>query len=287
MATHLIKLTLLFIFFVSPSYFVYGQGNLSPVSEKATDTQRQIEKNQLLPNKKAHKSQTTTSAKKDGGFVVSAYLGAAKTASIDLRISQPTLNTDLTFENVRLRSRSFESPQYYGLRAGYFFRQVPYIGVEAEFIHLKVYSDPQQTVRVAGVRRGASINREIALGEIVQQYSISHGANFLLFNLAARRGFWRGNNSKRNRLLLTAHAGIGPTIPHTESIVEGQRQEQYELGRLGWQIAAGTEIRFCRGIYALGEYKYTQARQNGKVAVGNAESFLRTHHGIFGLSYHF
>lgn len=287
MTTHLKNLTLLFIFFTLPAYTVYGQKKLSAVSEKTTGTHEQTERNVFLPNKTANNSQTTSGAKKNGGFVIAVYLGAAKTASTDLRISQPNLNTDLTFENVRLRSRSFESPQYYGLRAGYFFPQAPFLGVEAEFIHLKVYSDPQQPVRVAGVRRGTTINREIALGEIVQQYSISHGANFLLFNLAARRGFWRGDNSKRNRLLLTARAGIGPTIPHTESTVEGQRQEQYELGRLGWQVAAGTELRFWRGIYALGEYKYTQTRQRGKIADGNAESFLRTHHGIFGLSYHF
>ena len=265
----------------------FGQKTASIVSEESSNQSQPTERNPVLPDSEARGSQSASDSTKRGGFVVTAYLGAAKTPATDLRISQPALNTDLTFENVRLRSRSFESPQYYGLRAGYFFPQAPFIGVEAEFIHLKVYSDPQQRVRVAGIRRGASINRELALGEIVQQYSISHGANFLLFNLAARRGFWRAENSNRSRLILTGRAGVGPTIPHTESNIEGQSQEQYELGRLGWQIAGGAEIRLWRGLYGLGEYKYTQTRQTGKIAGGEAESFLRTNHGVFGLSYHF
>jgi hypothetical protein len=287
MTTHFVRRTLLFILFVSLSDYGFGQKIAPSIIEESSNQSKQIEEDASSSNNEALGTQTTNGSNERGGFVVSAYLGTAKTASTNLKISQPAFNTDLIFENVRLRSRSFDSPQYYGLRAGYFFPQIPFIGVEAEFIHLKVYSDPQQRVRVAGMRRGTAINREVALGEIVQQYSISHGANFLLFNVAARRGFFSAKNTKRNRLILTARAGVGPTIPHTESSIEGQRQEQYELGRFGWQVAGAMEVKLWRGFYGLGEYKYTQTRQRGKIVGGEAESFLRTHHGVFGLSYHF
>ena len=33
-------------------------------------------------------------------------------------------------------------------------------------------------------------------------------------------------------VILSARAGLGPTLPHTESRIEGQSQEQYELSLL-------------------------------------------------------
>lgn len=53
------------------------------------------------------------------------------------------------------------------------------------------------------------------------------------------------------------------------------------------QAAGRAEVRLVGGLYALGEYKFTRTRQRGRVAGGEAESLLRTHHGVFGLSYHF
>ncbi|HYG80625.1 MAG TPA: hypothetical protein VD861_09575 [Pyrinomonadaceae bacterium] len=231
--------------------------------------------------------QSSATPRDPGGWVVTAYVGGARTSSSPLSISQPSLSNELTFEDVRFRSRSFEPPLYYGLRGGYFIPRLSFLGVEAEFIHLKVFSDPRQRVRASGVRGGAPLNRELELGEVVQQYSISHGVNLLLFNVAARRGVGRTTNSPAGRLIFTGRAGLGPTLPHTESRVEGLGQEQYEVGRLAWQVAGSAEIKLWRGLHALGEYKFTRTRQEGKIASGTAASLLRTHHGVFGLSYHF
>ena len=222
-----------------------------------------------------------------GGWVVAAYLGGARTHNSALKISQPGAGNDLTFGGVRFDGRSFDPPLYYGLRGGYFLRRAPSVGLEAEFIHLKVFSDPQQQVRASGQLRGAQINRTQRLGQTVEQYSISHGVNLLLFNVAARHAFAREEAHPAGRLILTARAGLGPTIPHTESNVEGARQEQYELGSAAWQIAGGAEVKLRGGLYVLGEYKFTRTRQRGKIFAGEAESLLRTHHGVFGLNYHF
>ena len=131
-----------------------------------------------------------------------------------MRVSQPALGNDLTFDGVRFRSRSFEPPLYYGLRGGYFLKRAPSVGVEAEFIHLKVFSDPGQRVRVAGQRRGATVGGELPLGEVVEQYSISHGVNLLLFNAAVRRGIRRGEQAPDGRLILAARGGGADDSPH-------------------------------------------------------------------------
>lgn len=223
----------------------------------------------------------------DGGWVIAGYLGGAHTGASDLTISQPTLGNDLTFERVRFSSRSFDPPLYYGFRGGYFPGRIPFLGFEAEFIHLKVFSDPQQQVRVTGRRRNNPISGELPLGDIVQQYSISHGVNLLLFNVAARHRMMRDVDAPDGRVIVAARVGVGPTLPHTESRIEGAGQEQYEIGRIGWQAAGGAEFKLWRGWYVFGEYKFTRTRQQGKVSAGIAESLLRTHHGVFGFSYHF
>lgn len=238
----------------------------------------------LVSNVSGQSDQGPGTVDNDGGWVVAAYLGGARTSSSNLTISQPSLGTNLTFQDVRLSSRSFSPPLYYGVRGGYFLRRMPSLGFEAEFIHLKVFADPQQRVRVTGLRRHGVTDGELRLGEIVQQYSISHGVNLLLFNVAARH---RVQRVAEGRLRVTARAGLGPTLPHTESRIEGEGREQYEIGRLAWQTAGGAEFRVWRGLHVLGEYKFTRTRQRGKVASGTAESLLRTHHGVFGVGYYF
>jgi hypothetical protein len=92
---------------------------------------------------------------KSGGLTVAAFTGGAHTLDSPLTISQPGLGTQLVFRDVRFDGRSFEPPLYYGFRGGYFLRRRLSVGVEAEFIHLKIYSDPTGRVRATGTRRGA------------------------------------------------------------------------------------------------------------------------------------
>jgi opacity protein-like surface antigen len=238
----------------------------------------------FAPNVFAQTHSSTSSPADSGGWFVAAYVGGAHTQDSDLTILQPTLGNSLSFENVRFSSRSSKAPLYYGIRGGYFLDRIPFLGFDAEFIHLKVFANPQQRVRVSGVRRNVGISAELPLGEIAQQYSVSHGVNLLLFDVAARHRIKRAADG---RLLLIVRAGLGPTLPHTESRIEGQGQEQYEIGRLVWQASAGAEFKLGRRLFVLGEYKFTRTRQHGKVSLGTAESLLRTHHGVFGVGYYF
>jgi hypothetical protein len=190
----------------------------------------------------------------------------------------------LRFDEVHFEGRSLEGPFYYGFRAGYFLPRLM-LGLETEFIHLKVYTDTKRQVRASGIRLGTPIDQILILDDIVEQYSISHGVNLLLFNAVGRYSI--GGRNGPDRLLLAGRFGAGPSIPHTESTIDGHHQEQYEAGRLGWQLAGGIELHMWRGLHALFEYKFTRTNQRGRVYLGQANSLLRSQHGIFGLTYHF
>jgi opacity protein-like surface antigen len=222
-----------------------------------------------------------------GGWAIAAYLGAAHTLASAVTLSQPALATNLTFDQVRFDSRSFEPPLYYGARGGYFLPGRLSLGIETEFVHLKVFSETEQDVRAAGVHLGDAIDREVRLSEIVQQYSISHGMNLLLVNIAVRRAMGLAADRRNRRLDLTGRLGVGPTLPHTESTIDGRHQEQYEAGRLGWQVGGGAELELWHEVYLLCEYKFTRTNQRGKVDSGTADALLRTHHVVFGVSHHF
>src|SRR5688572_28637274 len=109
-----------------------------------------------------------------------AYLGGAHTQNTDVHIRQPGLGTDLTFRDVSHRGESFESPQYYGVRAGYFFTRN--FALEGEFIHLKVFANLERPVETSGTLTGAAVSGHLPMNTFVQRFSVSHGMNLLLVN---------------------------------------------------------------------------------------------------------
>ena len=89
-----------------------------------------------------------------GEWMVAAYFGGAHMASSRLTISQPALANQVRFEEVDYASRSFDGPLYYGIRGGYFVRGIRWLGVGADFIHLKVFAEPGQRVKASGTYLG-------------------------------------------------------------------------------------------------------------------------------------
>ena len=146
-------------------------------------------------------------------WLFGAYLGASHTLANSLSVR--TGSVSQTVEEVTYRSESFRSPQYYGVRLGYFFRQQPRFGIEAELIHLKVFANVTPALLAMGVR----------------QFSISHGLNHVVANIVLRQPV--GGSADRPRGWITARGGAGFTVPHGESLVDGTFQEQYERGGLG------------------------------------------------------
>lgn len=211
------------------------------------------------------------------GWRVAAYLGGAANHQSWLRVEQPERATRLELRGVSYEGRSFEPPVYYGYRLGYFFSR---FGLEAEFIHQKIYARAERVVQAQGTFRGQSVTGSVPMESLVEQFSISHGLNMLLANLA-----WERRLGARSFLQL--RLGAGPTVPHPESLIQGEGRQHYQLGRAAMQAAAGLELRLWRGLHALGEYKFTRTRQEVDVAAGRAETLVRSHHGVFGLGYRF
>ena len=218
-----------------------------------------------------------------------AYLGTSSTHASDLTIAQPTRSTALTFHQAEFDGRSFEGPLYYGLRLGAFLfgKARPLkLALEFEFIHAKIYAKPEQVLRISGMRAGQPLNDFLPFKAIVQQFSISHGTNFALVNLALHYGDANHRQTWLRRFNVSGRLGLGPTILHTESMIDGVSQEQYELNHLGLQLAFGISYRLWRHLHVLGEYKFTYNQVHEAMIVdGVASTTLRMHHGVFGLGW--
>jgi hypothetical protein len=214
-------------------------------------------------------------------WILSGFLGAAKTQSSTIDLSLPGQRTDLQLAGVEYRGESFQSPQYYGLRLTRTLG--PWLGIEGEFIHAKVFADVDRDVHATGTRFGTSLNSDVRLSSIVQRLSMSHGLNFILLNVAARRGLGPAAASGAHRIVGVVRVGAGPTMPHAESLLDNVTMEQYEGGGLGVQVGGGIELSLGHGVGALGEYKFTDASPEIDVAGGTAKIPSRTHHVVFGV----
>jgi hypothetical protein len=188
-------------------------------------------------------------------WYVQAYLGASHTFSATLTTDLGDARSRGTYTDVPLDGRSFESPPYYGYRAG---RSRGRLGFEAELTHLKVYA------------------REGALGPYVERFSISHGLNLLVGNIV-----WRQRLAARVRLAVRGGAGVA--IPHGESRVRGEDQAQYEISGLALQGAVGPEFLIGRHARAFVEYKFSSAASSVSVPGGTISGRYTSQHLAAGM----
>lgn len=217
---------------------------------------------------------------------IGVFAGAARTQSATISIVQPAAGTDVSLAPVHYRGESFTPPLYYGARLGWFARRSSWLGFESEFIHLKAFAETEKRTHASGRLRGAVIDDDsMPVGAIVERLSVSHGLNLLLFNAVARRGV--GGRDQPDRVALIGRAGIGPTIPHAESSIEGVSREGYAWGAFAFQAAGGIEVRTTRGLAVVAEYKFTRTRQSLEIDRGEARGVFASHHGIVGLAWHF
>jgi opacity protein-like surface antigen len=220
-------------------------------------------------------------------WMLSGFLGVAKTQSSTIDLSLPGQGTHLQLEGAEYRGESFQSPQYYGLRLTKTLSGRPWLGIEGEFIHAKVFAEVDRDVHATGTRFGTPFSTDVRLSSIAQRLSMSHGLNFILVNVAARHGLGPADATGAHRIVGVVRAGAGPTMPHAESQLDNVTMEQYEGGGLGVQVGGGIEISLGHNVGALGEYKFTSASPEIDVAGGTAKIPSRTHHIAFGLTYAF
>jgi hypothetical protein len=216
-------------------------------------------------------------------WTFAAFLGGTRTQTTSLTLTQPAASTDVTLSPVHYRSESLKPPIYYGYRVGH-FPGSGWLGIEGEFIHVKVVAETARTTQVHGIIGGETARGSVPLSSVIERFSITHGVNLLLVNAVARRrvGF---DGTAAPRWILSARLGAGASIPHAESTIGDTRLEGYQWGSLSAQAAAGIEMRVAKRLYLLGEYKLTHSVQNVMVAGGTADTPLTTHHVVAGMAF--
>jgi len=217
-------------------------------------------------------------------WYVAGYLGANHTLPAEVTIDQPVGGTSLEFENVAFEARPFESPQYYGVRGGRLFGARRRFGVELEWFHPKVYAKTEEPVHITGRYAGAATDVTAPMDTIVQRYSMSHGMNFILINAVMRMPVTDASSGLASRVAIIVRGGAGPMVPHGETQVAGEVAEQYEVAGVGYQLAAGADLRLVGPLSAMVEYKFGHASPEITIAGGSGHTTANLHQIAFGLA---
>jgi len=211
-----------------------------------------------------------------------AYLGANHTPPADVSVDVPPLGVSLTYHDVRFDAKPFKSPQYYGGRLGRLFGASRRIGLEVEFIHLKVIGQTSQVYPVTGSFGSLpGVTSQSPMNAVVEEYQMTHGLNFILANVLGRLPIGAADGP----LTLIVRGGAGPTVPHAESRVAGESVNQYEWAGVGVHGAAGLNIRIAGPVSALAEYKLTFAKPEITIGNGTGRTTALTHQFAFGLTF--
>lgn len=211
---------------------------------------------------------------------IEGFTGPVYTHPVDVTIRQPDGATDLTFHDVEFRGEPFTPPLNYGVRVGATIAASPSLRLEIEFYHNKIYAKTREVVLVTGTLRARTMSERMPMENIVQHFSISHGANLLLVNLATTRRFRKFEGHAR--------CGLGWSIPHTESTVNGVSQDQYETLFPAAQAVVGLSKKIVGPIWLVAEYKFTYASAaKVKIPNGHASTRVWSHHVVGGLGFKF
>jgi lipid A oxidase len=218
-----------------------------------------------------------------------AYVGKSFTQNNDIHIRQPRVGSDFTFENVTFDDDSFESPIYYGLRAGYFIERYPWLGFGAEFFHFKIVADTSTVRPIRGTVAGSSAAGTVPVNSVVQQFEVSHGVNYLTLDALVRYPLLTDpERFPVGRLQLYAGVGLGPVIGHPETRIDNIRSRPgYELAGLGVQGFAGLRFLIFKYLGVFAEYKFTHSGLSVSVPSGTGTVTENTNHLVGGLTIHF
>jgi len=214
-------------------------------------------------------------------WYVGVNFGGNHTQPATVSIEAPSQNLSVQFHEVRFAAQPLKAPMYYGWRLGRMLGRNHRLGVEFEFIHLKVIADTSRTYVLTPGAAGGSLGTSFApMNATVQRYAMSHGLNLALVNLVFRAPLGPGG---RGRVSLDLRGGAGPSIPHAESTVLGESRDGFEYGGLAALGGIGTDVRINGRLSLLAEYKVTIARPEITLAHGTGRTTAFTHHVTGGL----
>jgi lipid A oxidase len=220
-------------------------------------------------------------------FDLSVFTGVAISQDSDLELQQAG-GTDLTYHGVSFEGRDFETPPFYGARLLWFPNEAAHWGFGAEFFHLKLYAQTDETVHVTGTRGGVAVDGSERIDNTLQQFSLSHGLNYALGDIVYR---WLPGNRGEDflgHLQPYVGVGLGAAIPHVESEVNGNFHEEYQLHGPGVQGLAGVNVNLTQHVGLMFEYKFTYANLDSlEIPGGSIEVTPLTHSLVAGFTFSF
>jgi len=187
---------------------------------------------------------------KNGSFYFSWGYNAEWYTHSDIHISQPALNNDYTFLNIKaqdhpgwndhLLQKQLTIPQY-NYRIGYFFNEKQTWGIEINFDHTKYVVTQGQSDHISGKINGRNVDSTIITGNNTLLWQLNNGANFLELNLVRKLSIVDALNSNFQFVCLLK-AGAGPVIPHVQNTIFGKdNTPHFQFG--GWNIDADVSFR--------------------------------------------
>ncbi len=213
-------------------------------------------------------------------WYVGTFTGANRTLAATVTVDQPAIGRRLEFHDVTFEARPLESPQYYGLRIGRHLGAR--LGVEAEFLHIKVFSQTDRSVFTTGTDAGVAVSASRRMDQIVQRHNLTHGLNFWLANLVWRRPI--GDAARARPVTLVLRAGGGFVMPGVDSVVDHISVQEYQVAGAGGQLAAGLDVKAHRRLSLTVEYKLTRARPVIDIRNGTARMTALSHHVAAGFA---
>jgi hypothetical protein len=226
-------------------------GSASATAPAPTPATRAFDAKQAAP---APAAKAKSSVPPTGWYVSWGY-NTAQYAPVDLHFLQSSLGNDFLFANADFHdSKAWDIwnhpptvPQY-SFRVGKFIK--PNLALELNFDHAKAILTQEQNVNVSGTINGTTMSGSVPVSQLVQEYQLNNGANFVLINVVRRFNLYRQPDRTGNISFL-AKAGGGFMVPHTQNIVLGvPNQKGFQWGGFGAGIEGVIRGHVYRTIYA-------------------------------------
>jgi len=242
---------------------------------------------------------TQTEPRRHGEFYFSWGYNTEWYTHSNLKISQPALGNEFTFQNIKghdhrgwdegLFSKALTIPQY-NYRIGYFFGNKKDWGIEINFDHTKFIFADDQLVHIKGVMNNKAVDgytrfrqNDAPGADSSSYYFLNNGANFLLFNVVKR---WHLSANKKGSVQIDGLSkfGIGPLIPHVQNKFFDQPENNPDFQLGGWNTGLEGAVRatFFKHVYLEFAGKLDYARYShlhifegsARQAFGTAEIIL-------------
>ena len=217
----------------------------------------------------------------DGEFYGGAYLGASFAPSQNLNYNGGAVFNDgvnlTTVGKFTVSNNKFDTGVVGGIKLGYFFKCVPYLGLEGES-NVSPNNVPSQTRQVSPAVLGSTQVTMPSTSLIIWTTAL---------HLVGRYGFLKDNEVPFGRL--QPYVGIGPAV--VAMYDPNDSAKNFAIDVMG-----GLRYMFCKNFSAFVEYKYNhqfspeleihQVQVNNLAGLGTATFAYDLHRVVFGLTYH-